>query len=90
MFILLTREEEQQYLKFISDVTTDILARGIFSNRYCFSCLENPVQNKSKLNTLHKPFFGCVVHLYTVVKLLSAIKYSVQRTLLVTCCKLGI
>lgn len=26
-------DEEQQYLKFISDVTTDILARGIFSNR---------------------------------------------------------
>ena len=31
---LIFREEEQKYLKFISDVTTDILARGIFSNRY--------------------------------------------------------
>ena len=31
---LVFREEEQKYLKFISDVTTDILARGIFSNRY--------------------------------------------------------
>lgn len=30
------REEEQKYLKFISDVITDILARGIFSNRYMF------------------------------------------------------
>lgn len=26
-------DEEQKYLRFISDVTTDILARGIFSNR---------------------------------------------------------
>ena len=32
--IHICREEEQRYLKFISDVTTDILARGIFSNRY--------------------------------------------------------
>lgn len=34
MICVFVREEEQKYLTFISDVTTDILARGIFSNRY--------------------------------------------------------
>ena len=28
------RDEELKYLKFVQDVTTDVLDRGIFTNRY--------------------------------------------------------
>ena len=33
VFYLFVRTEEQKYLQFISDVTNDVLARGICSNR---------------------------------------------------------
>ncbi|XP_078349771.1 uncharacterized protein LOC144634627 isoform X2 [Oculina patagonica] len=39
-------EEEQQYLKFISDVTTDILARGIFSNRVLKQVFEMHIERR--------------------------------------------
>lgn len=44
-------EEEQKYLKFISDVTTDILARGIFSNRVLKQVFEMHIERrKDKLD----------------------------------------
>jgi len=39
-------EEEQKYLKFISDVTTDILARGIFSNRVLKQVFEMHIERR--------------------------------------------
>jgi len=39
-------EEEQKYLKFISDVTTDILARGIFSNRVLQQVFEIHIERR--------------------------------------------
>lgn len=39
-------EEEQKYLQFISDVTTDILARGIFSNRVLKQVFEMHIERK--------------------------------------------
>ena len=33
------REDELRHLEFISDVTNDVLDRGIFSNRYATSVL---------------------------------------------------
>lgn len=41
-------EEEQRYLKFISDVTTDILARGIFSNRVLQQVFEMHIERRKE------------------------------------------
>ena len=58
------KEEEIKYLQFVKEVTNDVIARGIYSNRVINSCFEYHVnknkhlldENKMKdlLNTLRK------------------------------------